>query len=365
MGKNFPKAKKYNDYRKLIEEMGGDFDAVTVSTPDHMHAPISLMAMQEGKHCFCQKPMTKSVMESRLMAQVAREKKLVTQMGNQGTANPGLREAAAIIKGGHLGTIKEVHVWTNRPVWPQGDVPIKPEDPPANVHWDLWLGSAPARPYAQVYHPFKWRGFWDFGTGALGDMACHTVNMPYMALNLKDPTGLQAETSGHNGQTFPGWSVITFDFPAVGDRPALPFKWYDGGKTPDESLMQGRKMVKSGCLVVGEKGTLFSPDDYCGVFEIFGMDKPKVDFVKSPGHFEEFVLAMKGELDGEPGSNFPNYASGLTETILLGNLAVYVAKEPGMGPKVEWNAQNATCNVPEADFVIKRQYRDGFGLPQA
>ena len=365
IGDAFPKAKKFADYRKLFDEMGKSFDAVTVSTPDHMHAPISLLAMSEGKHCFCQKPMTKSIQETRLMAKAATDNKLVTQMGNQGTANNALREAAAIIKGGHLGKIKEVHVWTDRPIWPQGAVTLEKGDVPKNVHWDLWLGSSADRPYSPAYQPFKWRGFWDFGTGALGDMACHTLNMPFMALDLRDPTSLQAETAGHDGKTFPAWSAITYQFPERNGRAALPFYWYDGGKRPPEAALMGKKSDKSGCVVVGEKGSIYSQDDYCGSFEVLGMDKPKVDYVKSPGHFEEFVMAMKGELDGEPRSNFPNYASQLTETVLLGNLAVYVAKDPGMGKKVEWNAKDATCNVPEADFVIKRDYRDGFGLPKS
>ncbi|MFH1269121.1 MAG: Gfo/Idh/MocA family oxidoreductase, partial [Planctomycetota bacterium] len=196
--KRFPKAKAFTDFRKMLEEMEGSIDAVTVSTPDHCHAPAALMAMRMGKHCFCQKPMTRSIYEARLMGQVAKEKGVATEMGNQGTAENGLREAASLVKAGALGAVSEAHVWTNRPIWPQGGGRPEPEQCPDNIKWDLWLGPAPERPYAKGYHPFAWRGWWDFGTGALGDMACHTLNMPFAACDLRDPISVQAVTSGHN-----------------------------------------------------------------------------------------------------------------------------------------------------------------------
>ncbi len=207
----FPDAKRYTDFRKMLEEMGDKIDAVTVSTPDHTHAPAALMAMRMGKHCFCQKPLTHTIYEARLMARVAKEKKLATQMGNQGTAESGLRRSAAIIRGGALGTVKEVHVWTDRPIWSSQGIPRpKAASCPKWLDWNVWIGSAPVRPYsAGVYHPFAWRGWWDFGCGALGDMACHTMNMPYMALDLRDPISAQATTSGHSGDSFPAWSKIT------------------------------------------------------------------------------------------------------------------------------------------------------------
>ena len=314
--KRFPKAKRYTDFRKMLDEMGKSIDAVTVSTPDHIHAPAALMAMRMGKHCFCQKPLTHSIYEARLMAQVAREKKVATQMGNQGTASSPLRKAAAIVRSGVLGPVKEVHVWTNRPIWPQGGERPKPVPCPAHLKWDLWLGPVPERPYANGYHPFSWRGWWDFGTGALGDMACHTVNMPYMALNLRDPVAVQAETSGHNKDSYPKWSIITFDFPALGDRPALKLFWYDGGKRVNKELLEGKPMEHSGCLVIGEKGKLYAPGDHAGgsgeqsqpVHLLGGPTMPEVKWVESPGHFEEWIRAIKG---GEPAmSNFPDYAGG-------------------------------------------------------
>jgi len=360
--KRYPKAKDFTDFRKLLDKMGKSIDAVTVSTPDHTHAPASLMAMRMGKHCFCQKPLTHSIYEARLMAKVAREKKLATQMGNQGTSNSPLRKGAAIIKSGVLGPVTEVHVWTNRPIWPQGGARPAPKPVPPHLKWNLWLGPAPKRPYADVYHPTIWRGWWDFGTGALGDMACHTVNMPYMALNLRDPIAVQAECSGHNRDSYPKWSIITFDFPALGNRPALKMFWYDGGKKPDEKLIDGKPMSDSGSLVIGQKGKLYAPGDYAEreLYLLGGVSMPDVKWVESPGHFEEWIRAIKG---GEPAmSNFQNYSGGLTETILLGNLAVWVAAS-GKGEKVEWDAKNMkSTNVAGLEPIVKPTYRAGYTL---
>lgn len=364
-GVKFEDAKKYNDYRKMLDEMGKSIDAVTVSTPDHCHAVVASAAMKLGKHCFVQKPLAHSIWEARELGKIAAENKVATQMGNQGTASPSLREAAAVIKSGALGTVKEVHVWTNRPVWPQGLArPTEVVEVPAHIHWADWIGPAPTRPYNPIYHPFKWRGWWDFGTGALGDMACHTVNMPYMALDMRDPTSVQAITSGHNHDSYPSWSVITFEFPKLGERAPLNFKWYDGGKKPDEALLQGKaKMQNSGCLVIGDKGSLYAPGDYAERgLTMIGVEKPEVETIKSPGHFEEWVRAIKG---GEPAmSNFPGYAASLTETILLGNLAVWAA--PGkeeMGKKIEWDAKTLTpTNAPEVAHIVKPELKNGYSL---
>ncbi len=360
--KRYPKAKDFTDFRKLLDKMGKSIDAVTVSTPDHMHAPAALMAMRMGKHCFCQKPLTHTIYEARLMAKVAREEKVATQMGNQGTSFGPLRKGAAIIKSGVLGPVSEVHVWTNRPIWPQGGPRPASKPVPTYLKWNLWLGVAPRRPYADGYHPTDWRGWWDFGTGALGDMACHTVNMPYMALNLRDPTAVQAECSGHNRDSYPKWSIITFDFPALGNRPAVKMVWYDGGKKPDEKLIKGKPMSDSGSLVIGQKGKLYAPGDYAEneLHLLGGVSMPDVKWVESPGHFEEWIRAIKG---GEPAmSNFPNYSGGLTETILLGNLAVWVAAS-GKGEKVEWDAQYMRSpNVAGLETIVKPIYRPGYTL---
>ncbi|MBN2473877.1 MAG: Gfo/Idh/MocA family oxidoreductase [Pirellulales bacterium] len=362
-GKKFTKAKQYTDFRKLLEEMEKSIDAVTVSTPDHTHAPAALMAMRMGKHCFCQKPLTHTIYEARLMGKVAKEKGVATQMGNQGTAGSGLRKAAAMMRAGRLGTPKEVVVWSNRPIWPQGGPRPEPKDPPEHLKWDLWLGPAAERPYGNGYHPFAWRGWWDFGTGALGDMACHTVNMPYMGLDLFNPTSVQAVTSGHNRDSYPKWSIIDFEFPATDWRPAVKFTWMDGGKRPDPELLDGDKPQGSGCVVIGTKGKLYSGNDYGGIDKLYGdIDDSDdgLEYDKSPGHFEEWVNAIKG---GKPArSSFADYAGGLTETILLGNLAVYVAAD-GEGERVQWDAQNLKVkNISGLENIVKPVYRDGYTL---
>ena len=382
--KKFPRARSFVDFRKMLEEMESQIDAVTVSTPDHVHAPAAVMAMRMGKHCFCQKPLTHTLHEARVMAEVARQKKVATQMGNQGTANRGVRKAAAIIQAGALGAVREVHVWTNRPIWPQGVDRLPGKDPvPPHLNWDLWLGPAPRRPYKaawpeghpvrnkwrrnDVYHPFSWRGWWDFGTGALGDMACHTLNMPFMALDLRDPISVQAETSGHNKDSYPEWSIINYQFAATESRPAVRLIWYDGGKTvPRELLDEGMldkdrkgnlRLAGSGCLLIGEKGKLYSPDDYGARYKLSpGLIEPEVEYPESPGQFEEWVRAIRG---GPPAmSNFPDYAGPLTETVLLGNLAVWVD-----GGKVEWDAKGLKAkNVSGLEVIISPEYRKGYTL---
>ncbi|MGD9720474.1 MAG: Gfo/Idh/MocA family protein [Pirellulales bacterium] len=362
--KSFPSAARYSDFRKMLDEMGKNLDAVTVSTPDHMHAPATAMAMRMGLGCYTQKPLTRTIQEARRLGEIAREMKVASQMGNQGTAEDSLRKAAATVQTGVLGNIKEVHVWTNRPIWPQGGS-RPPEAPvPANVHWELWLGCAPYRPYAPGYHPFAWRGWWDFGSGALGDMACHTVNMPFMALDLRDPTSVVAETSGHNRDSYPKWSIITYEFPSNDNRQGLQMVWYDGGKKPSGDLFDGEPVSETGVLLIGDKGKLFAPGDYSekGLKIMGGPTAPEVEFEKSPGHFAEFARAVKG---GPPArSNFENYAAPLTETILLGNLAVWAANEPGSpGKKIEWDSKNLKAtNAPEVDAVVTPTYREGYTL---
>jgi len=356
-GEAFRESKEYFDYRTMLDEMGSKIDAVTISTPDHNHAPAAAIALKMKKHCFVQKPLTHSIYEARMLGALARKAGVATQMGNQGTAHDGLRKAAAIIQSGALGTPKEVHIWTNRPVWPQGiERPTETPSVPKYIHWEQWLGPAPSRPYHAAYHPFKWRGWWDFGTGALGDMACHTVNMPFMGLNLANPTSVSAESSGHNRETYPAWSVIHFQFPASSDRPALPMTWYDGGKRVPSSLLEGEEPAGSGALIVGDKGKLYSPGDYGGSWKLMGIDEPKdIEFVRSPGHFTEWANAISNGTQSV--SNFPDYAGPLTETILLGNLAVW------SGKPVAWDAENMTAtNAPELKPIVNREYRDGYSL---
>ncbi len=392
----WPKAKRYTDYRKLLDDVAdgklGEIHACTVSTPDHNHAPASSRAMKAGLNCFTQKPLTHTIKEARILAELAAEKKLCTQMGNQGTAGSALREAAALIQAGGIGKVSEVHVFTNRPVWPQGDPAPEGGDAPDHIHWDEWIGPADIRKYSQLYHPFKWRGWWDFGTGALGDMACHTLNMPYMGADLKNPTSVQATTTGHNHQSYPKSSVITFQFPATEKRGPVKLVWYDGGEMPgreyfskevldllrstDRKLRGKQNEARRGAIVIGDKGTIYTPGDYCGAYELWDTSKTRVDdatrkaatkdleFVRSPGHFTEWVNAIKADKPEMAMSNFQNYAGGLTETILLGNLAVWMAPKAGeAGLKVEWDAKDLKAtNSEEAQKIVNKQYREGWEL---
>ena len=370
----WPKAERFTDFRKMLDEMGKSIDAVTVSTPDHTHAPPALMAMRMGKHCFCQKPLTRTVYEARLMGQVARQNKVATQMGNQGTADGRLRRAAAWLRAGVLGTVREVHVWTNRPIWLQGADPPLGEDPvPESLDWERWIGPAPMRPFKakwppdhparknrtfrgdQVYHPFVWRGWWDFGSGALGDMACHEINMAFMGLDLRNPISVEATSSGHNRDMFPESAVVTYEFPANDWRPGVKMLWYDGGEKPSQELCGEKVPGAEGKLVIGEKGKLWG---YTDLYE--GAEPVEVEFPESPGHFQEWVRAIRG---GEPAmSNFPDYASPLTEVVLLGNLAVWLAAQ-GQSEKIEWDSESMKVkNGTGVETLIKPEYREGYTL---
>ncbi|HEX4129418.1 MAG TPA: Gfo/Idh/MocA family oxidoreductase [Pirellulales bacterium] len=390
----YPKAKKFNDYRKMLDEMASGIDAVTVSTADHSHAPASLMAMRLGKHVYCQKPMTHSVYEARLMRETAAKMKVATQMGNQGTASDGLRRGVEIIQAGVLGPVREVHVWTNRPIWPQGGEAVlrttagsaaafaalhgktlkelPKVDVPPNVHWDLFLGTAPERPYDPAYHPWTWRGWWDFGTGALGDMGCHTMNLAFMALKLGAPKSIDAKSAEINPETCPTWAVVTYQFPKRGDLAPMKFTWYEGQekgrkKLPPEKLFHGEKPVDSGLLFVGEKGIMYSPNDYGGDQKFLGDNAAELASaaaavpVSLPRNGEH-DLGMKKEwaaaIRGGPAamSNF-DYSGPLTEMVLLGNVAIRTGK------KIDWDAENLKAvGCPEADQYIKPEIRKGWTL---
>jgi predicted dehydrogenase len=366
----FQEAKQFADYREMIDKMGDKIDAVTISTPDHTHAPAAALAMKKGKACFCQKPLTHTVWEARRLQEIAKETGVPTEMGNQGTSYDALRHAAALLKKGLMGKIKEVHVVTNRPVWPQGGPRPEPAEVPPFLDWDLWLSAAPERPFAEGYHPFAWRGWWDFGTGALGDMACHTFNMPFAGLNLANPKTIQAWCTGHNRDSYPQASKIAFEFDNPSGDGLLPVWWYDGGNEPPESLLNGHPFEKiggkvRGTIIVGEDLVMYAIGDYSEKVKLLDKDGkevplPEADYEKSPGHFTEFHQAITGERK-QATSNFPEYAGPLTETILLGNLAVYDAAD-GEGRKIQWDAQSMTAtNAPEVQHIVKKKYRGDYG----
>ncbi len=352
----FQNAKPYEDYRVMFDEMGDKIDAFTVSTTDHMHGIIAAHGMKRGKHCFCQKPLTRTIYEARRLGEIARENNVATQMGNQGSADNGMRCDAAMLRAGVLGHVKEVYLWTDRPIWPQGHERGAPRDVPGHLNWDCWLGVAPKRPYSDNYDPFAWRGWWDFGTGALGDIACHSANLAFSAFDLKNPTWVQATTSGHNGDSFPSWSVVEFFFPANDWRPEMKFIWMDGGKRPDAVFFDGREPDSGGFLFVGEKGKFHPYAGYVGMpHEEVQTYRDKAEYPRSPGHFEEFAEAIKTGEWQKCWSNFRDHAGPLTEMVLAGNLAVWGASEPEkQGPRVDWDGVNMKItNDPEGKAAME------------
>jgi len=354
-----PRAAAFDDYRTMFESMHGKLDAVVVATPDHHHAVASALAMHHGLHTYCEKPLTRTIWEARQLAKIARERKVATQMGNQSTASTNMRKAAAHIQAGTFGHAKEVYLWTDRAKgwWPQGVSRPKPSNPPKQVDFDLWLGPRPVRPYADGYHPFAWRGWWDFGTGSLGDMGCHIFNMPYMALDLRDPIAVRAETSGHNRDSFPDWAIVHYEFPERNGRPPVTLHWHDGGKRPDPALAPGFSYGGNGSIVVCEKATIYCPDESNTQFGIVGgAPMPDIDVDESPGHMAEFVRAVLG---GKPArSNFPDYAGPLTETVLLGNLAIWAN-----GPRLEWDARLMQVKgTHEFDPLIHPTFSPGWAV---
>jgi predicted dehydrogenase len=354
--RKFPKARLFTDYRRLLDDAGKSIDAVMIATPDHTHAAISAAAMRLGKHCFCDKPLAHSIWETRQIARIARETRVVTQMGIQGTARSRFRRSVALIQAGALGTVTEVHAWTDRPNWPQGISRPHPAPMPASLHWNLWLGPAHSRPYAAGYHPYKWRGYWAFGGGALGDMGCHLINLAYRALRLHSPVAVTASCSSTSHETYPASSVVTFEFAASPHMPAVKFIWYDGGKKPSASLLQGVELLENGALIVGSKGTMYAPglhNDHSVVYG--GVDVKEPHFTESPGHLEEFVWAIKG--GPPPAANFPDYAAALTETVLVGNLAVW-----SPGKRILWDSHAMRASNAEVNGIIRAPYRPGWSI---
>jgi predicted dehydrogenase len=370
----YQNARRFSDYRRMLDQMGNQIDAVVVSTPDNLHAHASIAAMLLRKHVYTQKPLTHDVWEARQMKEVARRMNVKTQMGNQGTSNNTFREAAEVIRAGALGTVREVHVWTNRPIWPQSEMwrnrqpaPLPGEAVPAGLDFDLWLGPAPQRPYNQAYLPFSWRGWWDYGTGAIGDMACHTMNLPFFALRLEAPSRVSAvlddTPNNRNDQTAPTGAIVTYEFTARGQQPALTMKWYER-HYPERPLFlgalgEGQNPPGSGCLIVGSQGTLYSASDYGGEYRLLGerlrnYQRPQPTLPRNGGnHYREWLVACRG--GPATMSNF-DYASKLTETALLGNVAMRVTEA------FTWNAEELRTNNDQANRYIRREYRRGWDL---
>jgi predicted dehydrogenase len=371
----FPDAKQYQDWRKLLENEKS-LDAVVVATPDHNHAFISISAMRMGKHVYCEKPLARTIWEARLMAKTAAENRVMTQMGTQGHAFEGTRQAVEVIRSGAIGEVRELHVWTDRPAgwWPQGEErPTETPPVPEGLDWDVWVGPTAWRPYHPIYVPFKWRGRWDFGTGAIGDMGIHNLDTAFWALELTAPTNVEVRDSAPVAKDGPPlWSIIELHFPARGDKPPVKMMWYDGGKTPPADLFHGEPIPKrdGGSLVIGSKGTLFTRTWHGGqTKDDWFLLLPRKQFAdyrpaptlprapKAPGetsHHQEWIAACKG--GPRPLSNF-GYASVLTESLLLGNVALR------SGKRIEWDSENMKAKgLPEADPFIKPEFRKGWTL---
>lgn len=365
----YPAAKRYKDYRIMLDQQK-DIDAVIVATADHTHAVISMEAMKRGKHVFTQKPLTHTVFEAKALAKAAKQYKVATQMGNQGQAADGPRRLREMIWDGVIGPIREVHVWTDRPnnglfriYWPQGVQ--RPADTPAvpdYLDWDVFIGPAPMRPFNPAYHPFKWRGWWDFGTGALGDIGCHSLDPIFRALKLKYPTSVQAVSTLVNKETYPSGSIVQYEFPARGEMPPVKLTWYDGGLRPMliPDLEPGMKMGEGGTLYVGDKGKILNDKILpASLRESYKAPAPYIP--SSPGHEEEWILACKG---GAPAGSDFEWAGPLTETVLLGNIAIRnEVKEKVGGEVMKWDPEKFSfTNMPEADQFLHCEYRKGWSL---
>ena len=378
--KMYPEAKHYFDYREMIANE--KLDAVVVAIPDHNHAPAAMMALKKKLHVYCEKPLTHSIHEARMLTQAAKEAGVVTQMGNQGHSMKGVRQVIEIVRTGVIGTVKSVHCWTNRPIWPQGLDRPAAKPVPAGLHWDQWLGPAPERPYQDNLHPFAWRGWWDFGTGALGDMACHVMDQAYWSLELGHPVAVEAKGDPRKPESAPNWETVTLDYPARGNWPAIQVTWYDGlteitgtdkgGKRerpkgvrnlPPADLAPGEDLSKHECgtLFVGEKGTLLVHDAYGANLKMLGkgfegykLPEPTIVPESTGDPRSEWLQAIHA--GKQAGSNF-GYAGPFTESILVGVVAFRTGK------KLEWDAAAMKAKgCPEADKYIKREYRKGWTL---
>jgi predicted dehydrogenase len=345
----FPHAAFHSDFRRLIDQKG--LDAVLVATPDHTHAPATLAALRAGLHVFCEKPLTHTVYEARLVAETAAKHKRVTQMGTQIHGGDNYRRVVELIQSGAIGTVREVHVWVKTSYGGGIDRPKEKQKAPPGLHWDLWLGPAPERPYNSAYVPFWWRGWWDFGGGALADMACHHMDLPFWALKLRHPTKITAEGPPPHPESTSKGLIVHYEFPARGQLPPVQLTWYDGGKRP--ALFAQGKLPEwgDGSLFVGSKGMLLAGYGNRKLLpeKEFADFKPPAPFIpNSIGHYKEWVEACK--TGGPTTCNF-DYSGALTEAVLLGNVAYR------LGKPIEWDAKHFKTNEAGAEKFLRPVYR--------
>ncbi|MGB3618714.1 MAG: Gfo/Idh/MocA family oxidoreductase [Catalinimonas sp.] len=360
----YPKAKRYQDYRRMLDERR-DIDGLVIATSDHTHAVIALAGMQMGKHLYVQKPLTATVHEARVLAEEAARTGVVTQMGNQGHAGNDARVINEIVQSGMIGDVREVHAWTNRPIWPQG-VPYPKATPPVpdGLAWDLFVGPAAYRPYHEAYHPFGWRGWTDWGVGAIGDMGAHLIDHPYWALDLDAPDTVSVTSTPFNGESYPLATMTTYTFPKKGQRPALKMVWYDGGlQPPFAEVLQVEKLDwGGGVLMIGDGGMLLhdtygkNPRLLPSAERMQDFKAPKQTYARvETSHEMDWVRAVQE--NRQPSSPF-SYAGPLTETMLLGVVALHAPNRV-----LNWDsAQMTFTNAPELNEHIKREYREGWAL---
>lgn len=370
--KKYPHAKIYKDFREMLEKHKG-IDAVVVGTPDHAHAVVSMMAIKLGKHVYCEKPLTRTVYEARALAAAARQAKVATQMGNQGMAFEGNRLLSEWVWDGAIGPVREVHCWSDRPTrqsklplhWAQAvERPTDTPATPATLDWDLWLGPAPWRPYHPAYAPFRWRGWWDFGSGGLGDMGIHNLAPVFSTLKLGSPTSIDASSSPVYAETLPVASCVHYQFPARGDMPPVQLHWYDGGLTPPrpEELEPGRDLNREdGLILIGDKGKILVegwggrsprliPERRMQEYQ-----RPAKTLPRSIGHHKEWLKACK---EGTPTRSSFDFAGPLTEAVLLGTVCVRSG-----GKRLAWDGdQMKVTNMPEANNYLHYEYRKGWTL---
>ena len=377
----FPKAKLYKDFRKMLVEMDDQIDAVGIATPDHMHFLPAYMALMMGKHVYVQKPLTQTVGEARELLRIARLSGACTQMGNQGHAGEGIRLVKEWHTAGLFGDVREVNIWTNRPIWPQGFQEWPKEDPvPEGLAFDVFLGRAPEKPFSKQIHPFNWRGIQDYGCGALGDMACHLMDASYWVLELGAPTSVELKRIDSPSKVaYPKSAIVEFQYPARGSMPPVKVTWHEGGlkpakpkefektdKDPDRTLAQG------GQLIVGSKGTVYDGNDYCNSprFIPESVHKELVDGGKLPPKTlprvlpgtpgaanpnKEWMAAIHANNPKAAGSNF-EYSVPFTEMVCLGTVSILVGK------KFTWDSVAMKTSLPEADALLYPTYRRGWGM---
>ncbi len=355
----YPRAKKYRDFRKMLDAEDKNIDAVVVSTPDNCHAVVAMAALKRGKHVYCQKPLCHDVEEVRRLTLAAREQGVMTQMGTQVHAMEEVKLLVEMVKSGMIGKVKRVDLWSGKN-WGGGTRPTDAPPVPQTLDWDLWLGPAPQRPYHPTYLPEEWRRWWDFGTGTLGDMACHIYDLAWWALDLDAPTSVEAKPDPFNDETYPTKTTVKWEFPAKGERPAVTVTWCDGENRPSRppELEAERQLPKEGGVYYGETGTILAqhmvaprliPEARMKDFK-----RPERTLPRGVDHYQDWIRACKG--GPKPLSNF-DYAGPMTEAILLGNIAAKV------GQKLEWDAANMKItNIPEANKFLKRSYREGWTL---